>query len=152
MKERKPSMECKEKMSWSQQWSQKTPTARRYFFRFNCAIFFFVALSFVLGYLALHGFHPRGTIACIVAVLPAIAIVAALVSGGMYLSEETDEFQRHLFVQSILWGVGGIMVLTSVWGYLQIYTHISHFFTIWTYPFFLLFQAIAWGVLRWRNR
>lgn len=81
-----------------------------------------------------------------------MAIIAALVSGGMYLNEETDEFQRHLFTQSILWGVGGIMVLTSVWGWLQIYTHLMYFFTIWTFPFFLVFQSVAWSVLRWRYR
>jgi hypothetical protein len=81
-----------------------------------------------------------------------MAIIAALVSGGMYLSEETDEFQRHLFIQSILWGVGAIVAITSVWGWLQIYTHIFPFFAIWTGPFFLAFQGIAFNMLRWRNR
>jgi hypothetical protein len=145
-KERMPDMSC------PQSWLQKTPAVRRYIFRFYWSIFFFVALSLALSYSSFHGFHPRGSLAYIVAVLPAIAIIATLVSGGMYLSEETDEFQRHLFVQSILWGVGGIMVLTSVWGWLQLYTHISHFFTIWTFPFFLVFQSVTWQVLRWRNR
>ena len=102
--------------------------------------------------MSFHGFHPRGIFAYFFAVLPAITIIATLVFGGMYLSEETDEFQRHLFVQSILWGVGGIMVLTSVWGWLQLYTHIGHFFTIWTFPFFLVLQSVSWQVLRWRNR
>jgi hypothetical protein len=115
-------------------------------------MFFFVAFNLGLSYLSFHGFHPGGTVAYLFAVLPAIAIIAALVSGGMYLSEETDEFQRHLFIQSILWGVGGIMVLTSVWGWLQIYTHIIHFFTIWTSLLFLVFQSVTWQVLRWRNR
>jgi hypothetical protein len=133
-------------------WSQKTPAVRRYIFRFNWAMFFYVVLSLVLADLSLHGFHPRGALACIIALLPATAIIGAIVSGGLYLAEETDEFQRHLFIQSILWGVGGIMVLTSVWGWLQIYIHIIPFFTIWTYPIFLLFQSIAWGVLAWRNR
>ena len=150
MKKRKPSMDCPR--SSSPQWLQKTPAARRYAFRLSWAMLFFVALSLGLSYLSLHGFHPRGAIAYLFAVLPAIAIIRTLVSGGMYLSEETDEFQRHLFVQSILWGVGGIMVLTSVWGWLQLYTHIIHFFTIWTFPFFLLFQSVTWQVLRWRNR
>jgi len=115
-------------------------------------MFAFAVLSFGLSYLSFHGFHPRGIVAYIFAVMPAMAIIVALVSGGMYLSEETDEFQRHLFAQSILWGVGGIMVLTSVWGWLQLYIHISHFFTIWTFPFFLVFQSVSWQLLRWRNR
>ena len=115
-------------------------------------MFAFVVLSLGLSYMSFHGFHPRGLLAYLFAVLPAIAIVQTLVRGGMYLSEETDEFQRHLFVQSILWGVGGIMVLTSVWGWLQLFTHIIHFFTIWTFPFFLVFQSVTWQVLRWRNR
>ena len=150
MKESEPSM------SWSQrrspQWLQKTPAARRYAFRLSWAMFAFVILSLALSYMSFHGFHPKGIDAYIFAVMPAIAIIATLVSGGMYLSEETDEFQRHLFVQSILWGVGGIMVLTSVWGWLQLYIHISVFFTIWTFPFFLVFQSVTWQVLRWRLR
>ena len=139
-------------MRCSPQWLQKAPSARRYAFRLSWAMFAYVVLSLVLSYLSLHGFHPKGIVAYIFAVLPAIAIIATLVSGGMYLSEETDEFQRHLFVQSILWGVGGIMVLTSVWGWLQLYIHISVFFTIWTFPFFLVFQSVTWQVLRWRHR
>lgn len=150
MKERTPDMSSPR--SCSPQWLQKTPAARRYTFRFSWAMFFFVAFNLGLSYLSFHGFHPGGTVAYLFAVLPAIAIIAALVSGGMYLSEETDEFQRHLFIQSILWGVGGIMVLTSVWGWLQIYTHIIHFFTIWTSLLFLVFQSVTWQVLRWRNR
>ena len=135
-----------------QSWLQKTPAARRYTFRLSWAMYSYAALSLVLAYLSFHGFHPRGTVACMVALLPAILVIATLVSGGMYLSEETDEFQRHLFAQSILLGVGGIMVLTTVWGWLQLYTHISHFFTIWTFPFFLVFQSVSWQALRWRNR
>jgi len=150
MKERMPDMSSPR--SCSPQWLQKTPAARRYGFRLGGAMFAFAALSFGLSYLSFHGFHPRGIVAYIFAVMPAMAIIATLVSGGMYLSEETDEFQRHLFVQSILWGVGGIMVLTSVWGWMQLYTHIGHFFTIWTFPFFLVFQSVTWQVLRWRNR
>jgi len=115
-------------------------------------MFFFAAFNLAFAYLSFHGFHPRGIFAYLFAVPPAIAIVATLVRGGMYLSEETDEFQRHLFVQSILWGVGGIMVLTSVWGWLQLFTHIIPFFTIWTFPFFLVFQSVTWQVLRWRSR
>lgn len=150
MKERTPDMSSPR--SCSPQWLQKTPAARRYGFRLGGAMFAFAALSFGLSYLSFHGFHPRGIFAYLIALLPAIAIVATLVSGGMYLSEETDEFQRHLFVQSILWGVGGIMVLTSVWGWLQIYTHITHYFTIWTFPYFLVFQSVTWQLLRWWNR
>ncbi len=138
--------------SCSPQWLQKTPAARRYGFRLGGAMFAFAVLSFGLSYLSFHGFHPRGLVAYIFAVMPAMAIVAALVSGGIYLSEETDEFQRHLFAQSILWGDGGIMVLTSVWGWLQLYIHISHFFTIWTFPLFLVFQSVSWAVLRWMYR
>jgi hypothetical protein len=150
MMERMPDMSSPR--SCSPQWLQKTPAARRYIFHFYWSMFAFVVLSLGLSYMSFHGFHPRGLLAYLFAVLPAIAIVQTLVRGGMYLSEETDEFQRHLFVQSILWGVGGIMVLTSVWGWLQLFTHIIPFFTIWTFPFFLVFQSVTWQTLRWRNR
>jgi len=148
MKERTPDMSSPR--SCSPQWLQKTPAARRYAFRLSWAMSAFVVFNLAL--LFFHGVHPRGIFAYLFAVLPAIAVIATLVSGGMYLSEESDEFQRHLFVQSILWGVGGIMVLTSVWGWLQLYMHIGQFFTIWTFPFFLVFQSATWQVLRWRHR
>ena len=37
--------------------------------------------------------------------------------------------------------LAAIMVITRCWGWLQLYTHIVHYFTIWTFPFFLLYKA-----------
>lgn len=132
-------------------WIRKSPAASRYF-RFNGAILFFVAISIVLAYLSFHGVHPRGTLAWVLALMPAMAIIGALVSSGFYVAEETDEFQRNLYIQSILWGVGGILVLTSVWGWLQIYTQVCNYPAIWTFPFFLFCQFIALVALKWRHR
>ena len=75
-----------------------------------CIVFAVVAaLSFRLG-------HVSGLLAYLVAILPALPIVWALVSTGNYLNKETDEFQRNLLVQSLLGGIGVTLAATTVSG------------------------------------
>jgi hypothetical protein len=100
----------------------------------------------------IHRFHPSGALLYGLAALPATAIVVAIVCSGIYIAEETDEYQRNLFVQSILWGVAGILVITSVWGWFQIYTQICNVPLVWIFPFFLCCQFIALAALKWRRR
>jgi hypothetical protein len=85
-------------------------------------------------------------------VLPAIPIIGIIVVVGLYVAEEKDEFQRNLAIQSMLWGLGAIMALTSVWGFLQIFTHIHPFQPFMTFPLFWCFVGIAAAALRWKYR
>jgi hypothetical protein len=74
--------------------------------------------------------------------LPAVAILGVIVTFGLYLEEEKDEFQRNMLVQALLWGLGGVFVFTSAWGSLETFTHIRHFQPSWTFQVFWAFVAI----------
>jgi hypothetical protein len=131
--------------------SIKSPTERRYVIRMwimaaLCVLFSVIAaLVFRLG-------HPHGVLAYLVAVLPALPIVGALVYTGVYLAEEKDEFQRNLLVQSLLGGTGGILAVTTAWGYMEDFARAPHLDPVWVYPLFWLFAGISYGFVRARYR
>lgn len=99
-----------------------------------------------------YRFHPHGPLAYVLAVLPSIAILAVIVSLGLYLVEETDEFQRSLMVELLLWGLGGVLVVTSAWGSLETFTHIPHLMPTMTYALFWIFASLSWPFLLRRYR
>ena len=111
-----------------------------------CIVFAVVAaLSFRLG-------HVSGLLAYLVAILPALPIVWALVSTGNYLNKETDEFQRNLLVQSLLGGIGVTLAATTVSGYLEHFVHTPHLDSIWIYPMFWFSTALSYPLVRMRYR
>jgi hypothetical protein len=111
-----------------------------------CVLFSFVAaLVFRLS-------HPHGVVSYLVAVLPALPIIGALVYTGVYLSEEKDEFQRNLLVQSLLGGTGGILAVTTAWGYMEDFAHAPHLDLVYVYALFWVFAGISYGLVRARYR
>jgi hypothetical protein len=66
-----------------------------------------------------------------------------LVVTGLYLSEEKDEFQRELMVQSLLAGIGLTLASTTVWGYLEDFTHAPHLSLVWIFPMFWIFTGLS---------
>jgi len=141
MKERKPNMGC----------LQKNPAIRRYLWRFiPTMVAYVVVLLFVEWFV--HRYHPAGALLDGMAVLPAIPLIGVIAIIGIYLAEEKDEFLRNLQIQSMLWGLGAIMALTTVWGFLQIFTPIHRFQPFMTFPLFWCFQGIATGVLQRKYR
>jgi hypothetical protein len=131
--------------------SIKNPTERLYVIRMwimaaLCVLFSFVAaLVFRLS-------HPHGVVSYLVAVLPALPIIGALVYTGVYLAEEKDEFQRNLLVQSLLGGTGGILAVITAWGYMEDFAHAPHMDLVWVYPLFWLFAGVSYGLVRARYR
>jgi hypothetical protein len=87
--------------------------------------------------------HLTGMIAYLVAILPAFPIMGMLVVTGLYLSEEKDEFQREVMVQSLLGGIGLTLAATTVWGYLEDFTHAPHLSLVWIFPMFWIFMGVS---------
>jgi hypothetical protein len=96
--------------------------------------------------------HPHGVLSYLIAVLPALPIIGALVYTGVYLAEEKDEFQRNLLVQSLLGGTGGILAATTAWGYMEDFAHAPHMDLVYVYPLFWVFAGITYGLVRARYR
>ena len=131
--------------------SIKNPAARRFVVRMWVA----AGLCVVFAVLAAPVFrlgHPHGVVAYLVAVLPALPIMGALVGTGVYLGEEKDEFQRNLLAQSLLGGTGVTLAATTAWGYMEDFARAPHLSLTWVYPAFWLFAGISYGVVWWRYR
>ena len=131
--------------------SIKNPTERRYVIRMWIMAALCVLFSAVAAVVFRHS-HPHGVLAYLVAVLPALPIMGALIYTGVYLAEEKDEFQRNLLVQCMLGGIGGTLATTTAWGYLEAFVHVPHLQTMWIFPIFWLFVGISVPVVYRRYR
>ena len=131
--------------------SYNNPAQRRFVIRMwlmaaLCALFSVVAaLVFRLS-------HPHGVLSYLVAVLPALPIIGALVYTGVYLAEEKDEFQRNLLVQSLLGGTGGILAVITAWGYMVDFARAPHMDLVYVYPLFWVFAGISYWLVKARYR
>lgn len=96
--------------------------------------------------------HASGAAAYALAVLPALPIIGALVVTGAYLNEEKDEFQRNLYIQSLLGGIAATLALTTVWGFLEDFARAPHLRLTWVYPLFWLFVLASFPVVWLRYR
>ena len=130
---------------------QRSAATRRYLIRFAIAMSAYILLV-VLDGVCFRRYHLTGPLAYGLAVLPAVAIIGQIVVVGLYLAEEKDEFQRNLFIEVLLWGLGGVMAFTSVWGMLETFLHIRHFEPTWTFTVFWLFVGISTPFLQRKYR
>ena len=111
-----------------------------------CIVFSVMAVAGVR-----HG-HLTGVLAYVLAILPALPIVGALVLTGAYLSEEKDEFQRTLYIQALLGGIALTLSVTTVWGFLTDFALAPPLRLAWVFPMFWIFVAVALPVARLRYR
>jgi len=96
--------------------------------------------------------HLRGPWAYPVAVLPALPILWVLFETARYLAAEKDEFLRTLLVQSLLGGTFGTLAVTTVWGFLEDFTHAPHLHLGLVYAIFWIFVGLSFPVVYRRYR
>lgn len=128
-----------------------SPPVRRYYLRFAIAMGVYVfALA---GAIALLRVVPPGSaLRYPLGVAPAIPLLGVIVAVGRYLVEEDDEFRRMLLVQSMLWGLGGTLAVTTVWGFLEEWTSVPRLPLYLVFPMFCVAIAIAQPFLFRRYR
>lgn len=128
-----------------------SPAGRRYVKRFMPVMAVYVVM--VLG--VSWAFNTRaltGPVAWALAAAPALPLLGIIWAMGMYLREETDEFQRSVLIESILWGLGLTMAGLSVWGFLEIYVDAPKLPTFLAFPLFCCAMGIAQPLVRRRYR
>ncbi|HMD78340.1 MAG TPA: hypothetical protein VKG86_13315 [Terracidiphilus sp.] len=131
--------------------STNNPAARRYMWRFSVTMLLYILFLVLAVWVFVHH-HPTGPLAWLLALLPALAIIGQIAAFGMYLAEEKDEFQVALGVKSMLWGIGGTLAVTVVWGFLENFVHLRHLDLILVYPLFCILSGLAFGLLYMRYR
>ena len=103
----------------------RTPAWKRYNWRVVWLSLLYAA--FLLP--AVYSFKHRlvsGEFAYVLAVLPAIPIIAVFATVGRYLVEESDEYLRMLMVRQTLWAGAIALSLATVWGFLESFDLVSH--------------------------
>src|SRR5271157_172561 len=131
--------------------STNNPAARRYMWRFSVTMLLYILFLVLAVWVFVHH-HPTGPLAWLLALLPALAIIGQIAAFGMYLAEEKDEFQVALGGKSMLWGIGGTLAVTVVWGFLENFVHLRHLDLILVYPLFCILSGLAFGLLYMRYR
>jgi hypothetical protein len=129
----------------------KSKAGRRYIYRlFPMMLLYIFFLIFAKW--AFHHSHPTGLVVYLLAALPALPLVGTLAVVGLYIVEESDEFERSIIVQSMLWGLGGALSLSTIWGFLEDFANAPHVSTFYVYIFFWIFMGISQPFIRMRYR
>ncbi len=125
--------------------------AKRYQYRFITAMAFYTFFLCAAVWI-FPRYHPTGVLAYLLAILPALPIIGGIVVVGLYLAEEKDEFQRAILVQSMIWGIGVTLSLTTAWGFLEVFKLVPHIELYLIFPAFCAISGFASGILKARYR
>lgn len=117
------------------------PVMKRYRRRLAVAMIAY-ALMLVGSLSLLRGGALSGPLLWIVAAAPAIPILGVLVVMGLYLKEEPDEFERMIHVEAMLWGLGAVLGVSTVWGFLANAQVVPAPPLFMTFPLF----CVTWGL------
>lgn len=105
----------------------------------------------LLGAILLHQrYHVTGPALYAIAVLPALPLIGIVWALGRFLVEETDEYQRALAVRKMLVASGFLLVVATIWGFLEEFGLAPHLPAYWCFIVwcFGLGVGAAWNRLR----
>jgi hypothetical protein len=129
----------------------KSKAGRRYIYRLAPTMATYLVFLFITQWV-FHHLHPTGLVVYLLAVLPALPLVGTLAIVGLYIAEESDDFERSVIVQSVLWGLGGALSVSTIWGFLEDFANAPHISTFNVYLFFWIFMLISQPIIRLRYR
>jgi hypothetical protein len=124
---------------------------RRYNRRILVTMTFYVLFLLGASYFLRH-YHPGRTITILLSILPSLPILGVIVTVGLYLKEETDEFVRNVFLQGMLWTMGLLLAFCSVWGFLEMFADFPHIPTFYTFPAFWFLFGVCYPLVRRQYR
>jgi hypothetical protein len=131
--------------------SSMNPAVRRYTRRMMTAMAFYMVFLVVAVWSFNHR-HPVGPLAYGLALLPAVPVVGILLVVGLYLAEEKDEFLRNMFIQAMVWGIGAVLAVSTVWGFLELFVPVPHLQLYLIFPMFWVVVGVAAALLQRRYR
>jgi hypothetical protein len=123
----------------------------RYIYRLAPTMAVYCLFLFITQW-TFHHLHPTGLIVYVLAILPALPLVGSLAIVGLYVAEETDEFERSIIVQSMLWGLGGALAIGTIWGSLEDFAKAPHLSTFNIFLVFWIVMGASQPFIRMRYR
>ena len=127
-----------------------SPALMRYNTRFMLA-----TLAYVGGMLIAVTIHnramPAGPLAYAITCLPTVPALAMILVMGRYLVEETDEYLRHRASLSAIVGLGIVLVVGTVWGFLETFGLAPHVWAWWVVPVWAIGLGIGQAILSRRE-
>lgn len=76
---------------------------------------------------------PKGPLAVVLAILPALPLIGVVWAFGRLLVEETDEYLRSLIVRQFMIATGFMLTVTSIWGFLDAFDQVPHVPMYWAF-------------------
>ena len=90
-----------------------------------------------------------GALAFLFAFAPSVGVLMMVWAMGRLLAEEEDEYLRHRYVRSSLFGLGTLLTIATIWGFFEQFDLVPHAPTWLAVPIFALGLGIAhctrWG-------
>ncbi|GAA0268908.1 hypothetical protein GCM10009127_05960 [Alteraurantiacibacter aestuarii] len=68
------------------------------------------------------------------AIAPLVPLMGMIWTMYRYLQEEDDEYLRHRATTGALFGLALILVLGTIWGFLEMYGLVGHIWSWWVFP------------------
>lgn len=91
----------------------------------------------------------EGPLLWVLAILPTIPITGMIVTMGRFLVEETDEYQRMRMVRASLVATGLVLVLASLWGFLEMFGLVPHIWLWAVFPAWSIGLGVGQAANRW---
>lgn len=114
--------------------TMRNPAYARYIRRLMPIAIFYVA-GIMLATFLVDRDAPLGPLAVGLALLPGLAMVAMIWSMGRFLTELDDEYLRMLEVRKFIIATGVTLVLTSMWGILELFVaQLPHLPVFYVFP------------------
>jgi hypothetical protein len=105
----------------------------------------------MLGAILMHDrLHVTGPALYAIAVLPALPLIGVVWALGRFLIEETAEYQRALAVRKMLVASGFLLVVATIWGFLEEFGLVPHLPAYWCFIVWCIGLGVGagWNKLR----
>lgn len=124
---------------------------KRYMRRFLPAMAVYVVVLFASMRLYRH-YDLATPLLWLIAVAPALPLIAAITAIGLYLKEEDDEFQRTLAISAHVLATGLMLAIMTVWGFLEQFHLVGHIPAWSAFPLLALCLVPSQAIVHWRYR
>jgi predicted permease len=96
--------------------------------------------------------HRNSLLAYALALFLSLSMVGTMIALAVMAARRTDEFQRKVLTQAMLWGTGGTLAINTVSGLLEFFTDAPQLPVLASFPIFLVIFMTAKAMLFRRYR